>query len=191
MKKGYQNIYQRTKRMLLEPGTLWPSLLEEYPSQKMIFRQYLFPIAGVTSALVLLFSLLHHTPVQAIGLGVIDLISSLCGTWFAYLINREYLCRKLNYPDHQALNLTVYSSAIFILFHGIGTALGNIFIGQLFTLISFIFIRTLYSGLENLEKLSNGQKTNILIIASLSIICMPIIISQILMIVFRISAINV
>ena len=74
---------------------------------------------------------------------------------------------------------------------GIGTALGNIFIGQLFTLLSFIFIRTLYSGIERLPEIPANQKTNILIITSLTIICIPIIISQLLMILFNISAINI
>lgn len=177
--------------MLLHPEILWPEILTEKQSPKTTFYGYLLPIIVLTSTCVLLLSLIHYTLIQAIGLGIIELISSFCGTWFAYLITREYLCGKLNYPDNQALDLTVYSSAIFIIFHGIGTALGNIFIGQLFTLLSFIFIRTLYSGLGSIRKLSNGQKTNILIIALLSIICMPIIITQILMIVFRISAINV
>lgn len=191
MKIDYKNIYKRTKIMLLHPEILWPEILTEKQSPKTTFYGYLLPIIVLTSTCVLLLSLIHYTLIQAIGLGIIELISSFCGTWFAYLITREYLCGKLNYPDNQALDLTVYSSAIFIIFHGIGTALGNIFIGQLFTLLSFIFIRTLYSGLGSIRKLSNGQKTNILIIALLSIICMPIIITQILMIVFRISAINV
>lgn len=191
MKIRCQNIYERTRLMLMKPETGWPRVLESDFTAKEIFRNYLLPVSVVTAVLVLLLSLLTYTALQSVGLAFINLLSSLSGTWFAYLITREYLCGKLNYHDNQALNLTVYSAAIFIIFHGIGAALGNIFIGQLFTLFSFIFIRTLYTGIGVLPRISNGQKTNILVIASLAIICLPIIISQILMIVFRISAINV
>lgn len=191
MKANYKNIYERTKQMVLKPQIMWPQVLEEDLTVKEIFRNYLLPITIFTSVFVLLFSFINYTPWQAVGLAFINFISALTGTWFAYLITREYLCGKLNYQDNQALNLTVYSSAVFIIFHGLGSALGNIFIGQLFTLLSFIFIRTLYAGIGILPSVSNGQKTNILVIVSLAIICIPIIISQILMIVFRISAINV
>lgn len=138
MKIRCQNIYERTRLMLMKPETGWPRLLESDFTAKEIFRNYLLPVSVVTAVLVLLLSLLTYTALQSVGLAFINLLSSLAGTWFAYLITREYLCGKLNYHDNQALNLTVYSAAIFIIFHGIGAALGNIFIGQLFTLFSFI-----------------------------------------------------
>lgn len=188
---NYKHIYQRTRQFLIKPEVLWPQVLKEDFSIHLLFQSYLLPIAITTSLFVFLLSLFSYSILSSIGLFIINLISSLCGIWFAYLITKEYLCTKLSYHDHQALNLTVYSGAIFIFFHGIGSALGNIFLGQLFTLLSFIFIRTLYTGLGQLPALQNGQKTNILIITSLSIICIPIIISQILTIVFRIPVINI
>lgn len=191
MKTNYQNIYARTRQMLLKPEAVWPEVLEEDCTVRDIFYHYLFPLTLATSIFVLLFSLFSYTVWQAIGMAIIQIISALGGIWCAYLIIREYLCRKLSCQDNHALNLTVYSSALFILFHGIGVALGNIFIGQLFTVLSFIFIRTLYKGIWSLSQLKPGQKNNILVIATLAIICMPIIISHILMIIFRISAIQV
>lgn len=192
MKKiNYKYIYQRTREMLMKPEHSWSSVLKEDFAPSDIFRNYLVPIALVISICVLLLSLLNYTTLQAVGLALIYLISALSGTWLAYLITKEYLCGKLNYRDNEALNLSVYSAAIFIIFHGIGNAMGNAFVGQLFTLLSFIFIRTLYTGIGQLPKMQAAQKTNVLVIASLSIICLPIIISQILMIVFRISAINI
>lgn len=192
MKKlNYKYIYQRTRQFLIKPEILWPEVLEENFSVSIVFRNYLSPIAITTAIFVFLFSLFHYNILFSLGLSIINLLSSLCGIWFAYLITKEYLCTKLSYQEYQALNLTVYSGAIFLLFHGIGSALGNIFWGQLFTLLSFIFIRTLYVGLGQLPSLQNAQKTNILIITSLSIICIPIIISQILTIVFRIPVINI
>ncbi len=191
MKMNFQKIYERTKLMLLRPNSIWPWILKENLPVKDIFRNYLLPVSLVVSLLVLLLSLFKYSILHSVGLAFISLISALCGAWFAYLITREYLCSKLNCPNNMALNLTIYSFAVFILFHGIGTALGNIFIGQLFTLLSFIFIRTLYSGIERLPEIPANQKTNILIITSLTIICIPIIISQLLMILFNISAINI
>lgn len=186
-----KHIYQRTKALLMHPEEIWPHALDERRSEKEIYRNYLLPIALVTSVLVLLLSLVHYNWLQACGLAIINLLSVTGGSWIAYLITREYLCRKLYYGNNQALNLTIYSAAIFIIFHSIGAALGNIFLGQLFVLFSFIFIRTLYKGLGILPGLLPVQKTNILIITSLSIVCIPVIITQILMIVFGISAFNV
>ncbi len=191
MKMNFKKIYERTKLMLLKPNSIWPWILKENLTVKDIFRNYLLPVSLAVSLLVLLLSLFKYNILHSVGLAFINLISALCGAWFAYLITREYLCVKLNCANNVALNLTIYSSAVFILFHGIGTALGSIFIGQLFTLLSFIFIRTLYSGIERLPEIPANQKTNILIITSLAIICIPIIISQLLMILFNISAINI
>lgn len=190
-KINFRYIYDRTKQLLVNPDTVWPHALEEHNTEKDIFLNYLIPIALSTSILVLLLSLLNYNFLYAGGIAIINLLSVILGSWFSYLITREYMCGKLSYENNQALNLTVYSAAIFIVFHSIGTALGNVFLGQLFTLLSFIFIRTLYKGLGSLPELQTGQRTNILIITSLSIICLPVIISQILMIVFGISAFNI
>lgn len=191
MKTNYKHIYIRTRQMLTHPEMAWPDVLKEDFTLRDTFRNYLLPIAITVSVFVFLLYNIHYNPLQAFGLGVINFVSTMCGAWFTYLITREYLCGKLNYPNNKALNLTIYSYAIFIIFHNIGSALGNIFIGQVFTLLSFIFIRTLYAGIGQLHGIQANHKTNILIITSLSIICIPIIITQILMIVFRISAINV
>ncbi len=191
MKTNYRNIYLRTKQMLTQPSIAWPEILQEDFSVRDTFRYYLFPIALGISVIVFLLCLLQYSSLQAFGLGMVNLISTLSGAWLTYLIIREYLCSKLNYQNKEALNLTVYSYAVFIIFHSIGAALGTIFIGQIFTLLSFIFLRTLYAGIGQLPHLPTGQKTNILIITSLAIICIPVIITQLLMIVFRISAITV
>lgn len=191
MKTNYKYIYLRTRQMLTQPAVAWPHVLQESFTLKDTFRNYLFPVAAGISVIVFFLSLIHYTTLQAFGLGLINFISTMCGAWFTYLLAREYLCSKLNYQDSEALNLTVYSYTIYIIFHSIGGAFGNIFIGQVFTLFSFIFLRTLYTGIGQLPKLQANHKTNILVIASLSIIFIPNIVTQILMIVFRISAINV
>ncbi len=191
MKTDYKHIYIRTRQMLTQPAVTWPEVLKENSTVRNTFRSYLFPIAIVLSVFIFLLRLIYYTPLQALGFGIVNFIAATSGAWFTYLITREYLCNKLNYPDHAALNLTIYSYTIFIIFHSIGGALENIFIGQIFTLLSLIFLRTLYTGAEQLQQLQANHKTNILIITFLSIVFIPVIITQILMIVFRISVINV
>lgn len=188
---NFKYLYRRTEQLLLIPETVWPEALDENNSGKELYRNYLIPITLVISVPVFLINLIHYHLWQAIGLTIINLTAMLTGSWLSYLITREYLCRKLSFDTNLALNLTVYSGVIFIIFHSIGNALGNVFLGQLFTLLSFIFIRTLYKGLEQIPRLHPSQKTNILVISSLAIICIPVIINQLLMIVFGISAFNI
>ena len=135
---NFKYLYRRTEQLLMVPETVWPEALNETNSGKELYRNYLIPITMVISIMVLLINLINYNFWQATGLTIINLIAMLIGNWFAYLITREYLCRKLSFDTNLALNLTVYSGVIFIIFHSIGNALGNIFLGQLFTLLSFI-----------------------------------------------------
>ena len=178
---NFKYLYRRTEQLLMVPETVWPEALNETNSGKELYRNYLIPITMVISIMVLLINLINYNFWQATGLTIINLIAMLIGN----------LCRKLSFDTNLALNLTVYSGVIFIIFHSIGNALGNIFLGQLFTLLSFTFIRTLYKGLGQIPRLHPGQKTNILVISSLAIICIPVIINQLLMIIFGISAFNI
>lgn len=177
--------------MLVNPETEWDNVADEYPSLKETFRNYLFPVTVLSSLTIFLFGFFHYSVMQTIGYGLINLISSTVGIWLAYLLTKEYLSNKLRDADNTALLLTVYPGAIFIVFHSLGIAMGNYFLGQLFTLLSFIFIRTLYIGIRRISDIPNNQQTNLLVIAALAIICIPVIISQVLMIAFGISAFNV
>lgn len=191
MKIDYKNIFLRTKQMLIRPAAAWSEVLQENLPAGYTFRNYLFPLSVWVAVIVFLLSLIYCKPLKAAGLGAINLISTAGGAWIAYLIIREYLCSKLDCRDYEALNLTVYSYAVFIIFRSIGTALGTAFVGQIFTLLSLVFFRTLYAGIGQLPDLPAGQKTNVIIITSMVIICIPVIITHLLMIVFRISAITV
>lgn len=191
MKIDYKYIYFRTREMLTNPALIWPEVLKENLTFREVLYSYLLPITISLSAIVFLLGLMLHSPLHALGTGMINFISNLTGVWFTYLITREYLCEKLNYQNHEALNLTVYSYTIYILFHSVGDALGNTFMGQIFILFSFIFLRTLYTGIGLLHDLPANHKNNILVITGLSTAFIPTILTQILMIVFRISAINV
>lgn len=191
MKIQYKTIYKRTRDLIIAPSESWRSILKEQTSQQQLINNYLLPLTIACSLLVFPISLFNYSVLQSIGLSFINLLASVIGTWIAYLLVKEYLCNKLDFRPAQALKLTIYSAAVFILFHSIGAALGNLFIGQLFTLASFIFIRTLYIGINTLPDIPANQKTNTIIIATLAIICCPIIVAQILMIMFRISAINI
>ena len=191
MKINYKHIYLRTRQMLTHPALVWPEALKENFTFREVFHSYLFPVTIGLSAIVFLLGLIHYSPLQALGTGIINLISGTSGAWFTYLITREYLCKKLNYRTYEAMNLTVYSYTVYILFHSIGSAIGNTFIGQIFILFSFIFLKTLYTGIGQLHELPANHKNNILVITGLSTVFIPTILTQILMNIFRISEINI
>lgn len=191
MKTNYRHIFFRTRQMLAQPAEAWKEAWQEETTPGDMFRHYLLPIAAGLSVIVFLLRLIHYTPWQAFGLGVIHFIAVIGGAWCTYIVTREYLCNKLNYLPGEALRLSIYSFTVFILFHSIGGTLGNSFIGQLFTLCGFIFLRTLYTGTGQLQQLQSNHKTNILIITSLSIICFPVIITHILRIISGISTIHI
>lgn len=190
-KVNFRQIYERTSRMLTRPGEEWTFVADEYYNAKELFKNYLFPLAVISSLSIFVFGFFHYTVGQTIGHGLINLVASVTGLWLAYLVTREFLSNKLGDADNTALTLVVYSGAIFVVFHSLGIALGNGFLGQLSTLASFIFIRTLYAGIQQIKGLPNGQQTNLLVIAALSVLCMPVIIAQILKIIFGISAFNI
>lgn len=191
MEIRYKAIYKRILGMLLYPQKIWPIAWKEHAGIQKIMRAYFLPISFGSAILTLLIGLLSFSLLQTIGIAIITFASSVAGTWLAYLLLREYLHGKLNYNITNTAALTSYSASIFIIFHNIGVAFGNIFIGQLFIIASFIFIRTLQSGINSMPDIDSKQKTNILIIATLSIICFPIIIEQILTIILGLSAINI
>ena len=114
---NFKYLYRRTEQLLMVPETVWPEALNETNSGKELYRNYLIPITMVISIMVLLINLINYNFWQATGLTIINLIAMLIGNWFAYLITREYLCRKLSFDTNLALNLTVYSGVIFIIFH--------------------------------------------------------------------------
>lgn len=106
---NFKYLYRRTEQLLMVPETVWPEALNETNSGKELYRNYLIPITMVISIMVLLINLINYNFWQATGLTIINLIAMLIGNWFAYLITREYLCRKLSFDTNLALNLTVYS----------------------------------------------------------------------------------
>lgn len=191
LKIDLKHIYGRTRRMLTKPEAEWDTIAKEHSGLKETFRNYLAPVIALSTLSIFLLGFFHYSVMQTIGYGLINLISSGVGIWLAYLLTKEYLSNKRRHADNLALLLTVYPGAIFIVFHSLGIAMGNYFLGQLFTLLSFIFIRTLYIGIRRISNLPNNRQTNLLIIVALSVICIPVIISQVLMIAFGISAFNV
>lgn len=191
IKVDFRHIYERTRKALTNPEAEWCVIKEETYSVKEMFQNYLVPLSVIASLVVLIFGFFQHGLYTAISLGVFNLLATTVGTWLSYLVAREYLSGKLYDADKVAADLTVYSAGIFIVFHSLGVAFGNGFFCQLFTLLSFIFIRSLYIEIKQISEPQSGVRTNLLIISSLSIICIPVIINHLLMVIFRISIIHV
>lgn len=190
-KVNLKYIYERTSRLLMKPEKEWNVVADEYYTLKEVFQNYIIPLSVISSLFILLLGFLQYTILQAFGHAIINLLSTTVGIWLSFLITREYLTNKFRDAENIAQNLVVYSSGIFIVFHSVGTAFGNGFFSQLFILFSLIFIRTLYIGINQTAEMQANQKTNILVISALSIICIPVILKHILMIIFGISAFNV
>lgn len=190
-KVNLKYIYERTSRLLMKPEKEWNVVADEYYTLKEVFQNYIIPLSVISSLFILLLGFLQYTILQAFGHAIINLLSTTVGIWLSFLITREYLTNKFRDAENIAQNLVVYSSGIFIVFHRVGTAFGNGFFSQLFILFSLIFIRTLYIGINQTAEMQANQKTNILVISALSIICIPVILKHILMIIFGISAFNV
>lgn len=190
-KINLQYIYDRTKQLLFKPESEWDIINDEYTGVKEILKGYLIPLTAIVSAIVLLFSFLEYSIWQSVCIAIINFLSAIAGTWCSFLFCREYLNNKAGDAENTALNLIVYSSALFILFHSLATAFGSGFFGQLMLLSSLLFIRTLYIGINKIDLKTAAQKKNLLIISALSIIFIPVIIKKLLMILFHIPAFNI
>lgn len=189
-KSDLHKFYERTKRLILEPKREWAGIEGENDTATGLFRTYLIPLAALASVVVLLLGFLHYNVLHTLLYTLINFISATAGTYLAFVITREYLTNKIPEAENTALHLTVYSTAVFILFHSLSVALVNGFLSQLTGLISLIFLRTLHAGISGTPRLEPGQKTNILIIMALSIICIPVIFKRLLMILFHIPVFN-
>lgn len=177
--------YRRTLQFIVNPGREWALVREERNEVKELFRNYFIPYVTLISGITLVLSFLQYSWPYAIGYAFINLISVTTACYGVYVITREYLGNKLPAPGNTALQLSVYSSAVFTLFHSISTALINGFLSQLLGLFSFIFLRTLYTGISGTKHLPTNQKTNLFIIMGILIICLPVIFKKLLMIIFH------
>ena len=91
--------------------------------------------------------------------------------------------------NRMALRLAVYSSAVFIPFHCLSSGFSEGFISQLMAICSLLCLRTLYVGLNQLTALDVQYRKSAIVIIGLLVIVSPIIIQQLLMIMFRIPTI--
>lgn len=190
MEKIYwREIFQQTKELLITPAEAWPKVSREPNSVKALFRSFVVPQAVAMSVVVFLFSLFRYSIFFAFLYAVANVLALSLGIWVSYLIAREVLNSKLPDADNIALNLTVYSASVFIVFHSLAVAFGSGFFGQLLTIVSLIFIRTLYIGVN--QTLPASQRTNFMVILCLSIICFTVIFNKILTVVFMIPVFNV
>lgn len=189
-KQQIQKFYERTRGLILHPRQEWLIIGNETDIRSGLFRSYLIPLVALSSVIVFLLGFLHYRGIHILLYTLINFISATAGAYAVFFIAREYLANKIRKAENTALHLSVYSTAVFILFHSFSIALVNGFWSQLFGLLSLIFLRTLHAGIDKLEDLEAGQKTNMLIIMALSIICIPVICKRMLMILFHMPAFN-
>ena len=166
MKKlDIKGIFTRPRKLLLHPETEWQVIGRENIEGIELFKNFLVPLSVLSSVCAILLRLLSTSPLYAIGIGIILFMASVVGSYIAYRVTREYLINKVAEANRMALHLAVYSSAVFIPFH------------------------CLSCGLNQLTALDVQYRKSAIVIIGLLVIVSPIIIQQLLMIMFRIPTI--
>ena len=186
MKKlDIKGIFTRPRKLLLHPETEWQVIGREDIEGIELFKNFLVPLSVLSS----ICAILSTSPLYAIGTGIILFIASVVGSYIAYRVSREYLSNKVTKANWMALRLAVYSSAVFIPFHCLSSGFSEGFISQLMAICSLLCLRTLYVGLNQLTALDVQYRKSAIVIIGLLVIVSPIIIQQLLMIMFRIPTI--
>ena len=188
MKKlDIKGIFTRPRKLLLHPETEWQVIGRENIEGIELFKNFLVPLSVLSSVCAILLRLLSTSPLYAIGIGIILFMASVVGSYIAYRVSREYLSNKVAAANRMAL--AMYSSAVFIPFHCLSSGFSEGFISQLMAICSLLCLRTLYVGLNQLTALDVQYRKSAIVIIGLLVIVSPIIIQQLLMIMFRIPTI--
>ena len=188
-KQDITNIFARTRRILFQPEAEWQAIRQENIEGTDLFHNYLVPLSGIAATCALLLQLRVTSPFYAICTGLILFVASVAGTYITYRVSREYLSNKVVEANGLSLRLAVYSSAIFIPFHCLACGMSEGFISQLMAICSLLCLRTLYVGLNQSTALDVQYRKSALVIIGLLVIVAPVIVQQLLMIVFRIPSI--
>ena len=183
-KSNINSIFARPRKLLLHPETEWQAINRENWEGIELFKNFLVPLSAISSVCAILLRFLSTSPLYAIGIGIILFVASVVGCYITYRIAREYLINKV--PQ---AHLAVYSSAVFIPFHCLSSGFSEGFLSQLMAICSLLCLRTLYVGLNRLTALDAQYRKSALVIIGLLVIVSPIIIQQLLMIIFRIPTI--
>ncbi|WP_294142973.1 hypothetical protein [uncultured Sanguibacteroides sp.] len=180
----------RLKHLLTSPEVEWNTIRMDETGRIELFRNYIILPSILFSILVFLFRLMSNDVMVSLGWGIINFIACTAGCYVCFRLTREYLSNKTINSGTIALKLSVYSSAVFILFHSLAVGFPQNFIGDVMAILSLLSLRTLYIGLNTISELNTRYKKSAVIIIGLLIICTPIIITRLLTIIFRIPAIN-
>ena len=183
------SIFTRPRKLLLHPEMEWQVIGRENIEGIELFKNFLVPLSMLSSVCAILLRLLSTSPLYAIGTGIILFMASVVGSYIAYRVTREYLSNKVAEANRMALRLAVYSSAVFIPFHCLSSGFSEGFISQLMAICSLLCLRTLHVGLNQLTALDVQYRKSAIVIIGLLVIVSPIIIQQLLMIMFRIPTI--
>ncbi len=190
MKKlDIKGIFTRPRKILFQPESEWQVVSRENTEGAELFCNFLVPLALVSAVCTFLLRLASTSVLYALGIGLILFVSSVVGTYIAYRVSKEYLASRIKEANRIALHLTIYSSAVFIPFHCLASGFSEGFLSQLMAICSLLCLRTLYVGLNQLTALDGQYRKSAIVIIGLLVIVSPIIVQQLLMIVFRIPTI--
>lgn len=189
--ESIKNLYHKSYGLIFSPSSEWPKLLDESLSGRQIIRTFFIPIFLFACLLQLSFLVFTKPFTQALLFSVIYFISGFAGIKGAYVITREYLTDKVDFPITMANRFTFYTGAIYLLFNSVSVAMTGGFIEQLFLFFSLIFIKTLYVGIKICDDIPSQTKTGLWFINFITIIVLPYACRKILCIIFSISVYNI
>lgn len=182
--------FRRIKHLFTRPGQEWKTIYQEEYSAKQLFRLFFMPYVSCLSAVVFLLHLLDTSVGYSLGYALVYFCATGSGVYLTCLFSREILSTKTEKNSHRAFSLTLYSATVFLLFNSFSSGIGNDTLSQLFSLLSLIFLHTLYSGLRAIQELNSDQKNNLLLIIGLAIIFIPFILKRLLLLILHIPLEN-
>ena len=189
--ESIKNLYHKSYELIFSPSLAWPKLLDESLTGKQIINHFFIPILIIACCLQLSVLLFTKTFLQALLFSVIYFISGWFGLKVTFLIIREYLTEKVEFPITIANRLTFYSGAIYLFFNSISVALVGGFWEQFFLFCSLIFIKSLYVGIKICDEIPQKTKTGLWFINFITIIVLPYTFRKLLCIIFSVSVYNI
>ena len=188
-KFNLRGLLAKPYKLLTQPTTAWESIRQEQIEGVVLFRNFLIPLTSIFVTFSFLLCLLHTSVFYALGRSIILFVASIIGTYITYRVSKEYLNDKVTEANRISLYLAVYSSAVFIPLHCLSCGFSEGFFSQLMAICSLLCLRTLYIGLTRLTHLNPQYRKSAVIIIGLLVIVAPIIVQQLLKIIFRIPTI--
>lgn len=178
----YKGILNRTYRIISTPSSYWQEVVSNEDTKVKEDFNYFYSLLVFCMACTLIGSYIYATDNRIVTAILRSLLSGVAiygGFWANYYILTEILNKRFNIYNKKRQNfrLVIYSMTLSILIN----ALVAVFPGLFF--LKIINIYTLYivwEGVGIMTRIDETNRTNFVLLLSISIIIIPIVIFQLL-----------